>query len=101
MKAAYVVIFALLFTGSVFAAGVSVEKEPGYLNYSYAPENIGQPFGILHSGVMVVPGIYEPGYVNYRYDTSEQSGPKKAQIGKWLASGVFEPRYLNYCVEPM
>lgn len=101
MKAAHVVIFALLFTTSVFAAGVSVEKEPGYLNYSYAPADTGQTFGILHTGVMVAPGIYEPGYVNYQYDTSEQSGPKQARTGKWLASGVFEPTYLNYCVEPM
>lgn len=101
MKAASVVIFALLFTGSVFAAGVSATNEPGYLNYRHAPEDIGQPFSILHSGVMVAPGVYEPGYANYRYDRSEPSVPKKAQIGKWLASGVFEPTYLNYCVEPM
>ncbi|WP_297797524.1 hypothetical protein [uncultured Marinobacter sp.] len=101
MKAAYVVIIALLFTGSVFAAGVSAENEPGYLNYSYAPEDTGQPFGILHTGVMVAPGIYEPGYVNYRYEPSGKPGPKQARTGKWLASGVFEPTYLNYCVEPM
>ena len=98
MKAALLVMFSLIWSGSVLASGT--ESAPGYVNYDYPSSDAGEPFNILRTGTMVKPGIYEPGYVNYRYSPSNH-GPKAAQTGKWLASGVFEPTYLNYCVGSM
>jgi hypothetical protein len=96
MKAALLVVFSLIWSGSVLAS--VAETERGYVNYDYPSSNPGESFSTLRTGTMVLPGIYEPGYVNYRYPSSSH-GPKSAHTGKWLASGVFEPIYLNYCVD--
>jgi hypothetical protein len=96
MKSALLVVFSLIWSGSVLASGS--ETVPGYVNYDYASSNAGEPFSLLTTGIVVPPGIYEPGYVNYRYP-SANDGPKSANTGKWLASGVFEPTYLQDCIE--
>ncbi|MDF0751554.1 hypothetical protein NLU14_15105 [Marinobacter sp. 71-i] len=96
MKAALLVVFSLLWSGSALA--LVAGAEPGYLNYDYPPAHAGEPFNLLRTGSVVQSGIYEPGYVNYRHSSSDKE-LKSAHTGKWLASGVFEPTYLNYCID--
>lgn len=98
MKAAMLTVFAVVWSGSIPAAGIPAEANPGYLNYDYPSETAGGPFNLMRTGVVTEAGIYEPGYVNYRYPRAQTSGARQARTGKWLDSGVFEPIYVNYRV---
>ncbi|MCK2148847.1 hypothetical protein MYE70_07170 [Marinobacter alexandrii] len=99
MKIASLVLFALVWSGSLVAGGIPADASPGYLNYDYPSESAGGPFSILRTGTITAAGIYEPGYVNYRYPSEDQPMPKLARTGTWLASGVFEPTYVNYRID--
>ncbi|MEX6503285.1 hypothetical protein [Pseudomonas zhanjiangensis] len=90
-----------LSTGLAAAESAPGYREPGYLNYDYAPQS--SPAQAQQGA-----GYHEPGYLNYAYAPGSSAAPAIQIYGQSAAagsayrnaSGQLEPGYQNYGFAP-